>query len=364
MTDKIRGAWEQVTLSPQADERIRTALADAQQAQKVIPLRRGLRRTTRIALVAAVIIGLLSVTALGINIGRIALRTENVPVTGPDGDTSEVVEIVFEPTTDESTQMGIWTLDVPEGFEEGEPFHRVGVAKAHWANADGKSINLTYVAADREADFFVEKDFLEEREVTIKGVPGQLYIFEDSSRLFWTDDEIGVGFELWCNDNTIDLPALANTAHQKQVDEKPQLNEDTLEAIADFGDWNPTAMPGNYREYTSGGAPAKYGGPDGYGYVFRTYVNDDGSTIELYYKVARGDEGYEPHVSHWRTLPGYSVQDVTVQGQPAGLILNKDGSPWRLVWICEDGSLVFDLMCSNLTTEELLAVAESVALAP
>ena len=356
MTEKLHSAWDQVSLSPQADERIRAVLAAQPLPHK------SLRHTTRIALIAAVIIGLLSVTALGVTRGRIVFREKEITIIGPDNTSSTYVEVGFDATTDEPSHLGVWTLDAPEDFEIEKVFYLNGNSETLWINADGSRINLSYVVADKPYDIgFTEKP-LNKQEVTINGVPGYLYSFEDSFYFFWTNDENGIGFELWCNDSAIDLLALAKTVHPDQTYEKPHLNEDTLTAIAEFGDWNPTAMPGNYREYTSGGMPAEYGGESGHGYVWRTYVNDEGYTIELYYLVAHGDETYEPYVASWRELPGYSVKEVTVQGRSAGLIENDDGTPWRLTWLSEDDDLAFHLMAEGLTSEELLAVAESVAL--
>ena len=358
MTEKIHDAWEQVTLSPQADERIRGALAAAQQEQKVIPLRRGLRRTTRIALIAAVIIGLLSVTALGINMGRIVLREKTVQVVGPDNVASEYEEIDFEPTTQGPIYMGLWVLDVPEGYEETErSWYMDGDAANFWENADGKEIRFNYMAADLPyGQSTIVQETLDKQDITVNGAPALLYVFQDSSLLVWTNDEIGVGFELSCNDSDIDIIALAETAHQ--VDEKPKPRPDTLIAIAELGDWNPV-LPEGYSEYISYGMPAEYGGPDGYSYVWHTYVNGAGYTINLRYEIAYSNVD---HVGGYQDL--YNVSDVTVQGWPGGLVENLDGSPYFLVWDNEEVGLTFRMMAEELTSEELLAVAESVALAP
>ena len=150
------------------------------------------------------------------------------------------------------------------------------------------------------------------------------------------------------------------------MDEKPQLDENTLEAIAEFGDWRPTALPEGYSEYVSNGSPSKYGGEGGYGYVYRTYVNDAGYTIQLEYEFWRGVISYENQVYVFRNYRQneYTVTDLTVQGLPAGLVETLDGSPALLTWVREGGDLVFKMRAENLTSEELLAVAESVALAP
>ena len=144
-----------------------------------------------------------------------------------------------------------------------------------------------------------------------------------------------------------------------------EMDRDTLDAIAEFGNWAPAALPDGYTEYTSKGLPSKHGGERGYGYVYRTYVNDAGHTITLNYEVTYDQGTYETFVDYYRDMSevdGYIVTDIAVQGLPAGLVENADGTPYMLVWISADGPLAFTMYAEALTSDELIAVADSVAL--
>lgn len=173
-----------------------------------------------------------------------------------------------------------------------------------------------------------------------------------------------MGFRLLCEDDSIDLLTLAENAHQ--TDDKPETNEDTLDAIAEFSDWAPAALPDGYTECISSGMTSEYGGEGNYGYVYRTYVNDAGYTIKLDYEVTYDWATYETYVDYYRDLledtGDYIVTDVTVQGLLAGLVENADGTPYMLAWISKDGALVFKMYAEAFTSDELIAVVNSVAL--
>lgn len=380
MVNKFLTAWDQVTLSPEADERIRAALVAAQNSKNnVIPLHAGntskkrVRNTARFTFIAAVMVCLLSVTALAVGIGRIVF-TENDVLIGRAGEDepTEYVELDFDATTDDPIHMGVWTLDVPEGFKETEgSYYRDSNAGTYWENGANQRIIFEYQAADLGYGHtqIPKADIREKQDVTVNSAPGHIYTYADNfgnlwTALYWVDEEKGVGFRLLCEDDSIDLLTLAETAHQ--TDDKPEADANTLDAIAEFGDWVPAALPDGYAEYISSGMPSEYGGEGNYGYVNRTYVNDAGYTIKLDYEVTYDWATYETYVDYYRDLPedmgGYIVSDVTVQGLPAGLVENADGTPYMLAWISEDGALAFKMYAEALTSDELIAVANSVAL--
>lgn len=375
---KFQEAWDQVRLSPEADARIRAALTEARRTGgQVIPLRSGapgrkkaVRRTGRIVLIAAVVAGLFTVTALAVGVSSIIFRSETVLVGGPDetGYTEEV-QFSFDAVGDGPIDMGVWTLDVPEGYgESGDSSYRDSYADAVWEDESGRRIALHYEAADLGfGQWAVDKDdIIKQRAVTVNGSPATLLTTDLGTQLIWTDEELGVGFTLSSSDGDLDLIALAETAHQ--VDQVPALDENTLAAIEQLGDWQPT-LPDAYIERGTFGYPGE--AP----YVVRTWVNGAGCSVKLryephipgftydnYYVGAYRESGdKEPGGSD--TYAGYTVSDITVQGQPAGLVESPDGSPVIVVWVAEDQSVYFVLSAEGMTTPELLALAETVALA-
>ena len=90
-TDKYQQAMEQVNLSPEADQRIQAAIEAAQQEQKVVSLsggraKKSVFRFGRTAVIAAVLAGLLTITAMAVSYYRSLGEVNDVLVlyeTGP-----------------------------------------------------------------------------------------------------------------------------------------------------------------------------------------------------------------------------------------------------------------------------------------
>lgn len=361
--ESIRRALEHLHASDGTLEEVLNVI-DTQTTVK--HLKRTGRNTLRTVLIAAAVAALGIVTAWAVGIGRIVFTEKDILVIQDGEDEpAEFVEVGFDTTTDGPVHMGVWTLDVPDGFAETEGgYYRDSDAAIYWKDANGKRVLFEYQAADLAYGQMqiIREGILEDQDVTVNGAPGHRYVLNDGqSMLFWVDEEKGVGFRLVCEADSIDLLALAETAHQ--TDDKPEMNTDTLDAIAEFGDWAPTVLPDGYREYISNGMPSKYGGDGDYGYVYRTYVNDAGYTIELDYEVTYDWATYDTYVGYYRDLPeDYTVTDTNVQGRPAGLVENADGTPYMLSWISDDGILAFKMYAEALTADELVTLAESVTL--
>lgn len=324
------------------------------------------------ALIAAVLVLVLCGAGYAI-VSRIQFVESDVNTIyegSPETVTERMVE--FAAVDDSPINMGVWELTaVPEGFEEVDSDYRDGYASARWENSKGDHLGFVYQAADLGYGQMILTDISEEKDVTVNGTAGKLYVTanfegEKNTQVFWMDEEKGVGFILsYSGEETIDLIALAESVVPSEG--RPEMSVEAKRAMDALGDWAPDALPEGYKEYITIGSPPVYGGETGYAYVYRTYVNDAGAAIQLNYEVVVGENiTYNNYVDYWRTLPSdmgeASVTDVTVQGQPAGLIEKTEGMPVRLVWLSEDGSLVFILEAETLTGEELMAVAESVTL--
>ena len=228
MMNKFQQAMDQVTLSPEADERIQAVIEAAQKEQKVIPLHGGKAKKTafrfgRTAVIAAVLTGLLIVTALaavGINHAAFRTRTHTEDVLfnhtirslGEDG----WLEVYFERTTDEFIELGVWEPDaVPVGFEKVDIFHNAA-ADLHrdtWANAAEEMFEFMYwvpPAGDDFTDvghsFYDRNRILEQGNVKVNGVAAWYLVYRNSednvhTNLYWTRPDTGVGFVL----STFDL---------------------------------------------------------------------------------------------------------------------------------------------------------------
>ncbi len=333
------------------------------------------RRALRIALLAAALTALLSVTAYAVY-QRIVIVERQTQATDMDtGETQPLIEVGFEPTGDDPVPVlpGVWEMGaVPEGFTMTDSFYSAGFSTMCWERDGGGRLDLTYTKGGNEpgSETLLPDDVVEKEDITVNGGPGTLYtIGEDGNyrSLLWTDEERGVGFVLTAQDGADDVDLISLAGSVTLTGEKPAVSENTLAAIAELGDWAPADLPEGYGAYFDQGTPGSlYGGT--YSYVRRFYTDEAGNAIELRCETAVNEtyagyvENYRSGLEHPADQPDAvcTVTDTTVQGQPAGLIEYPDGTPLRLVWLTEDGTVAFLLSADGLTSEELLGLAESV----
>lgn len=336
------------------------------------------RRTLRIVLLAAALTALLSVTAYAVYQRIVIVERQTQATDTETGQTESLTEVGFEPTSDEPVLLGVWEMGaVPNGFAMTESFYSAGYATVSWERDGGGRLDLTYTKGGNVPGSMTLPSGVEmkKEDVTVHDSRGTLYTLgeEDDYRvLLWTDEARGVGFSLVAQDGADDVDLIPLAESVVLTDHKPETDQQTLDAIARLGDWAPTDLPEGYEPYFSqGSGGALYDSP--YAYVRRFYTNAAGYAIELRCETPV-NETYAGYVDNYRS--GFerpadqpnaicTVTDTTVQGQPAGLIEYPDGTPLRLVWLTEDGTVAFLLSADDLTSEELLALAESVAcLAP
>ncbi len=342
---------------------------------------RRLGRTVRVALAAAAIVAALGVTAWATGIIRI-VKVEKPIILGTQDSDEDIpaIDISFDKTEPGPiAPLGVWEVDMPAGYEKSFSFSSADFTNEGWTNGEGSGLTFTYRRAGTGGDVtLTEEEIQEKRDVTVNGQPGTLYVTENGSMLLWTDQEAGVGF-MMSADESLDMLALAETVHR--TGDTPEMDEYTQAALEDLGDWTITDLPEGYNEYTTQGRPKDQGG-GWYAYVRRYWTDPAGHTVKLNYENTLGPS-YENYVSYWRQLAdtpqeeidmvrakGGSVRDfhctvtdVTVQGRPAGLVVDADGMALRLAWLNGDGSVAFILESDGLSGEELMALAESVELA-
>lgn len=228
MMNKFQQAMDQVTLSPEADARIQAAIEATQQGQKMIPLpssrvKKSVFRIGRTAAIAAVLVGLLVVTALaavGINHATFRTRTHTEDVLfnhairslGEDG----WLEVYFERITDEPIELGVWEPDaVPAGFEKVDIFHNAadGCHLDTWANAAGEEFLFYYIVPYPDDgittighNMYDQNRIMEQGDVKVNGIAAWYLVYRNSednvhTNLYWTRSDTGVGFML----STFDL---------------------------------------------------------------------------------------------------------------------------------------------------------------
>lgn len=229
-TTQYQQAMDQVNLSTEADERISAAIEAARQEQKVIPLpggraKKSVFRFGRAAVIAAVLAGLLTVTALAAaSINYVAFRTRTAH-SQLFPEISGWLEVFFEQTADGPMELGVWEPDaVPEGFEKVDVFDNpeYGYHRDTWENAAGEEFRFSYElpsTADTIYDhsMYEPNRILEQGNVTVNGVTVWYLVYRNSmdnvhTNLYWTRPDTGVGFCLSTFDLSLkDLIAIAES---------------------------------------------------------------------------------------------------------------------------------------------------------
>ena len=356
MYNNYRSAWEQETLSPEADDRIRRMLeasSCSDENKETIPMKNIKRKIlkTAVAAIAAVIV--LTVASLAVAVVRIDLviHTKNG---------SHVIE--FKPEDEEYIELGSWYPEyTPEGYKEVFiSFVIDGHQIIHFENDDGDLISLEYVKATTVNQVYIDLTRTQE-DVAVNGLPAT--IFGESS-LFWTNDERGIGFHLSGSVGKEELIAIAESiteSDEKLIPTGEKKNALTLEQL---GDYQPTTLPEGYEAAEFRTSPLE-GEDDWYAYVHREYENRRHDMIYIVYETFRLESTVEDPAAtilDYKTSEGNSVRtNVTIQGLP-GILVENDGELVELVWVDVKKGLTFSVSGDTITGEEAIAIAEGITL--
>lgn len=208
MIKKFQQAWDQMTLSPEADVRIRTAIEVAvNEKEQGSAVKKTIFCFSRTAVIAAVLASLLTVAACAVGITHAMFRAEHQS----NGD----LKVYFEKTTDEPIELGIWEPgDVPEGFEKVDTFRSDAVNLDTWENAAGESFIFSYEIPHDPDNItgystFPAERILKEEEVSINGSTASAYVFVNSegnihTNIYWTRPDSYLGFIITSFDLTVD----------------------------------------------------------------------------------------------------------------------------------------------------------------
>ena len=307
------------------------------------------KQIVSLALAAALILSF-GLVAYAIN-ARIIFKDDPIVVDG-----EKYTSIGFEATDKAPVYLGVWELTaVPDGFSPVKSYYRAGEGEARtdYQNADGETIMLIYQKAKGTVSYF-DSSILSQEDVTVNGNEGRLYVVDNGwSHLLWADAERGIGFRLSVKGKGYDLLSLAKSV--QETDNYPSMDDDTLKALEELGDWTP-ALPKGFSELMSNGVPGDYA------YLWRTYANPEHYEIQLNYEKPMSDlEGY---VSHYRSgSAGYGVisyTPVVINGCDGWLMENEDGTPFRITWLDEDNDLIFQMTANGVDSEILLNAAQGV----
>lgn len=363
MYNDYRSSWEQETLSPEADARIRRMLEESSCSdtnKETIPMKNIKRKIpkTTVAAIAAVIV--LTVAALAVAVSRIELVTTRFP---------GYFEVDFQATDEEYIELGSWYPQyIPDGFEESFISDTQGHAQLiRFSNEDYSALlEFSYetAGAGKEISFSI---FRVKETVAVNGMEALLI---NGTHLYWTDDARGIGFSLSIDGENIDLidstELIAIAESVIELDEPliPTNEYKTNIALEQLGDYRPTVLPEGYEASELYASPLE-GEDDWYAYVHRWYENSSHDMIFITYETFRLESTVEDPAAtmlDYNTSEGGGIlTDVTIQGLP-GTLVENDGELVELVWVDVEKGLTFSVSGDAITGEEAIAIAEGLTL--
>lgn len=321
-------------------------------------------------LVAAVVITLLSVTAYAAIQARIHLETTKYQndkiVTGePTGPYN--VEIAFQRTSNEYLELGsVYPQAVPEGYKISfVSDSAMGMQNIVYTDNTGAEVLRFIAQLGSDGGQLGITNVNEEKSVTVQGVPGTLYRHSGGYQtLVWYNEEQGIGFTLFNEVPNLDLDLLS-IAESVGPGEPliPTLAVGYDTALAELGDYRITALPEGFTETDFMASPLENGG-DWYAYVRRWYgdkvTTDNTIYFEYEHFTLESDEPTnhptEPVENTPETIIRYygGEEPATIQGMPGAV------EKGRVIWVDWDAQVVFEIWASGRSSQEILALAESV----
>ncbi len=377
MRNEYKNAMEHFGLSPEADRRIEALLSGGTETE-VIPLKKHQPKQLRWLIAAVLIVCLLAGTAVAAAVTRTEIRL--IDLSWLRGEPH--LEIMMPPLDDEYIEFYYhYPQTLPEGFAESFVSQRLSNRQSlRFENEAGDFLYLSYGAASEATAHSVGYAF-EKEELQIGGSSAYRIVRTEPAAdypvheiLVWVDAEKGMDFFLeYGGHEALDLAAIAREV--KPLDEskapKPSYAGETDAALAFLGDYELGALPTGYEltEYSGmGGSEAEPWGA----YVRATWRNEahEGIFFEYSYFNPGATEGLDPAQAEnpiellvgERREDRYSYTDTAVNGLPACLSESIEGNDKHIQWIDLTHNLAFHLSAEALTTDELLALAESVTL--
>ncbi len=246
---------------------------------------------------------------------------------------------------------------VPEGFEVSYVSgHAFGSQLIRYENDAGNFINhrLYYRLDDWGKQF---EGMGQPEAVAINGNQG----YHLGNRLIWTDETKGFGFVL-SSDADVDLIEIAES-----VAVGPELKEthgdDTAKALEDLGDYQITALPEGMAEDSLSGAPYDSAeGVEWYSGVRRWYVNKEtNDQVFFQYETYHESEVLTVEDMLFNYVAAWPLESFTIHGCPGAAGENVTNGA-TVAWVSGDETcgVRFRMMSKDFSTQELLAMAESV----
>lgn len=328
------------------------------------------KKWTRNLIIAAVVATILSVTAYAVANARIRLETtrykdHEIVTEEPNGNYD--VEIDFQRTTNEYLELGaVYPQSIPEGYTVCfVSDNAVGVQHIVYADKTGAEALRFIAQLGSDGGHLGIMNVTEEKEVTVQGVPGTLFCHSGGYQtLVWYNEEQGIGFTLINEVPNLDLDLLA-IAESVGPGEPltPTLAAGYDTALTELGDYRITALPDGFVETDFMASPLENGG-DWYAYVRRWYGDKVTTDNTIYFEYEHFQLESDEPMNH-PTEPVENTVETILQDNGGGEPATIQGMPGAIsdesvIWVDWDAQVVFKIVASNRTSQEMLALANSV----
>lgn len=243
---------------------------------------------------------------------------------------------------------------LPEGYTEDFISDRAyGEQEIRYKNANGETIQ--YMFYFRLGQWGRKFESMEQPEqVDINGHIG----FKIDNSVIWTDEERGFGFKISTHAD-VDILRMARSVALGE-EPIPTNAGKTEAALEELGDYQITALPEGMVEDGLAGWPLE---GSWYAYVRRWYFNKQtNAQIYFTYETYITDNASSPKAVCETMLSGnaHPLVEVTVNGHDGFALQFEDTA--TVAWAFGDSTngMVFKLVSEDLTTEELVQIAQSV----
>lgn len=294
---------------------------------------------------------------LGTGAGVYAFVTRILLKTNDDGTYAETS---FETGDDQYIELDSWIPQIiPDGYVldfVSDPAS--GYQSINYVKDADTFIRYEYGRPGSMGELMIE-DYENKEELKIQGCNALLYSLASGSKtLMWTNDEAGIGYRLFTSASDVDLIAIAESVRITDCPPVPTFAKEVSAALESIGEHILSKLPIGYEEASVTGLPVSEGG-NWYGYVQRTYENKrTNDEIVLKYETYL-IEGYEePSADEVLALAGLAGDEVEI-GTCKGVKSSSDKMT-VVVWVDTEEQLKYTVSSSQLSGDELLAVARSI----
>lgn len=355
-------AWDSVTLSPEADAKIRQSLSC--HLPKPTPSKRP-QKLSKLLPAAALSILLLAVTAGAVAISRLELCVEEEHTAYSDH-----YDVFLSAREGEETPLGFWYPEALPG--DFAPVYvsdlRESSCSILFQNEQGDQLELTWCSSSIQLLASTRGSSNTQQSISVNGAEGYRFDHERPEELgltactllCWTAPDTDAAFRLEYRGISGSTPDLLTIAESVAPRTEP-LTPSSQEALEAFGDWRITALP---EPYVYDGAYCAYleelSAEDHPYEIHQTYLAEDGAICLRYSPIPSGstaDDALDNATAFFRS----ERTSVGINGANGYYVNSPKAAVDYLFWADKESGLLFTLWGEVLSPEEAIALAESTA---